>query len=122
MKMLTESKIEKVHALIQQRKALSHKIEKMLGNGNGKLTYKAAKKAYDAVTSGIDKPKLVVIDGLGIKHHRKASPKVVRQRKLQGKYMGAVRNLTKAQRKQVSRIREAHGYVKAIAKAKSLQA
>ncbi len=51
---------------------------------------------------------------------RKTSPKQRAQRKLQGAYMGHVRRLTPAQKKQVSAIREKSGYGKAIAMAKKL--
>ena len=92
---MKESTIIKVYGMIQQKNAIEAKIAKAL---NGKTNH------VEPPT-----PKLV-----------KTNWKIAKLRVLQGRYLGAVRPLTKTQRKQVSKIREANGYTKAIAKAKQL--
>ncbi len=92
--MFTESKIEKVYGMIQAKRALTVKIERAL----------SAKRKRHVSGNGDGATKAKAVSA---------------QRKLHGKYLGAIRPLTKTLRKQVSKIREEHGYVKAIAKAKA---
>jgi hypothetical protein len=58
--------------------------------------------------------------GGATRRRRKNSSGLAAQRKLQGAYMGHVRRLSPAQKKQVSEIREKSGYRKAIAAAKKM--
>ena len=55
------------------------------------------------------------------KYVRKNLPKAVKQmRVLQGKYMSAVRALSKAQKEQIKKIRKSKGYNQALSAAKRL--
>ncbi len=54
------------------------------------------------------------------KARKAASPKLKAMRKLQGQYMGFVRNLTAAQKAQVKKVKESKGFAAAIKMAKRL--
>lgn len=55
------------------------------------------------------------------KHRRRVSPEVHRARQLQGKYLAALRVLSKANRVKVKKIRAAKGVAASLAEAKTLR-
>ena len=97
--MLTETKVTKLFALIAEKQKLSAKIAKA-------LSPRKPHKAKKASNGHSETPRV--------------SKAVRSQRKLQGRYLGAVRRLSKGQRKAVAKVREESGYLKAIAAAKRL--
>jgi hypothetical protein len=97
---MKESQILKAAAIIENRNRLNNILSGLLG-GKG-INPKPRKVAKSKKANGKN--------GVSAK------------RRLQGRYMGVVRNLPLAQKRAVSKIREKSGYHAAIREAKKIQA